>query len=91
MEHAHRTVADIEGPWEDSDFDSGLIERCKRAWAKPITKLNNQELATLLRQNIAVADLLPIARKRVRDQIDDDTEFFDGELREAVNHAERRL
>lgn len=91
MEQENRTVADIEGPWVDSDFESGLIERCKRAWTKPISGLTNQELATLLRQNIAVVEILPTAKKRITHQIDDDSEIFDGELQEAITNAEKRF
>ena len=61
------TIASLEGPWVDPDFDSGLIERCRNAWNKPLKELSNQELATLLRQKIAVQHLLPIARQRIAD------------------------
>ena len=81
------SLSDLLGPWIDSDRNTGLIERCKNAWSKPLRDLSREELATLLRQRIAVEHLLPIAKKRLKDGIDDDTEMFDGELQEAVEYA----
>src|SRR6195256_4788305 len=59
------SVADLLGPWADPDWDSGLIDRCRTAWGKPLRDLTNQEMATLLRQRVAVEHILPLARKRV--------------------------
>jgi len=78
------SVSDIVGEWKDPDFESGLIERCKNAWKKPISDLTNEEMATYLRQDIAVKEILPLARERVSKGYDDDTEMFDGELKEIV-------
>ena len=83
------SIADILGPWVDSDWESGLTERCKRAWNKPLQQLTNQELATLLRQDIATDRILPIAEKRIRRAVDDNTEIYDGELEEAVRSRRR--
>lgn len=81
------SLAYLIGPWIDSDWNSGLIERCKNAWGKPLRDLSREELATLLRQRIAVEHLLPIAKKRLEEGIDDDTEMFEGELHEAIEYA----
>jgi len=83
------SVADILGPWIEPDRDSGLIERCRNAWNKPLRELTNQELATLLRQRVAVDHILPIASRRVLDGVDDDTEIYDGELKNAVDDASK--
>jgi hypothetical protein len=85
------SIADILGPWGEPDWDSGLTARCRAAWDKPLRDLSREELATLLRQRFAVEHLLPIARKRLADGIDDDTEMFDGELQEAVDYASRAI
>jgi hypothetical protein len=79
-----KSLFDIIGPWVDPNFESGLIERCRNAWNKPINKLTNEELATLIRQNIAIDYILPIAERRLEDGIDDDTEMYEGELEEVV-------
>lgn len=89
MRSEHLTLSEIIGPWKDPNFESGLIKRCRNAWCKPVESLSNQELATCLRQNIAIAHLIPIAKKRVEDRIDDDTEIYDGELAAAIDSAER--
>ena len=78
------SIADIVGPWIEPEWDSGLIERCRFAWSKPLRDLTNEELATLLRQRIATEHLVPIATKRIEDGYDDDTEMYEGELAEAI-------
>ena len=83
------SIADLLGPWVEPDWDSGLIERCRNAWSKPLRDLTNQELATLLRQRFAVEQLLPIASQRVLDGFDDDTEIDDGELERAIEYARK--
>lgn len=83
------SVADILGPWVEPNWDSSLIDRCKRAWSKPLQDLSREELATLLRQRIAGEHVLPVARQRVQNGIDDDTEMYDGELEAAIEHASR--
>ena len=85
------SVADILGPWVEPDWNSGLIARCREAWNKPLRDLSREELATLLRQRFAVEHLLPVARKRLADGIDDDTEMFDGELQEAIDYASKAI
>ena len=85
------SVKDVEGEWEDSDFDSGLIQRCKNAWDKPLPDLTNEEMATFLRQKIAVTHILPLAEQRIRDSVDDDTEMFEGELKEVVDRLRKNI
>jgi len=85
------SVADILGPWVDPDSDSGLIARCRKAWNKPLRDLSSEELATFLRQRFAVEQLLPVAKKRLEDGIDDDTEMFDGELQQAIEYASKAI
>lgn len=89
MSADNRSIADLLGPWVQPDWNSGLIERCRIAWNKPLRDLSREELATLLRQRIAVEHLLPIARHRLEHGIDDDTEMYDGELESAVEYASR--
>lgn len=81
-----RALNQIVGPWVDPGFDSGLITRCREAWEKPIDTLSRMELATLIRQGIAVEELLPIARNRIQ-ETDDDTECFKGELELAIKNV----
>jgi hypothetical protein len=84
-----RTLSEILGPWQEPDFKSGLIARCREAWVKPIGSLSREELTTLLRQKIAVDHLVPIAKEKISAGIDDDTEQYEGELAAAIEHAQR--
>lgn len=81
------SVSDVLGPWVETDWESGLIDRCRQAWNRPLKDLSNEELATLLRQNIAVEHVLPIAKHRVQNRIDDKTLKYDGELEAAIEYA----
>jgi hypothetical protein len=81
------TVADVEGPWVEPDFDSGLIDRCRRGWNTPVGELTNVLLATYLRQKIALSIVVPEARKRVAADFTDGTEQYDEELENALKSA----
>jgi hypothetical protein len=81
------SVANVLGPWVEPDWDSGLIDRCRRAWSKPLRDLSREELATLLRQRIALEQVLPVAKQRLRDRMDDGTEIYEGELEDAIEYA----
>jgi hypothetical protein len=80
-------VADVEGPWVDTAFDTNLIARCKQAWNVPVHQLTNTMLATFLRQRIGLRVVIPEAQKRVDSHFTDDTEMFDEELAEALQSA----
>ena len=68
-----------------------MIDRCRTAWGKPLRDLTNQEMATLLRQRVAVEHILPFTRKRVESSVDDNTEIYDGELKAAIQDASNAI
>ncbi len=80
-----KSVADIEGPWCDPNFDSGLILRCKRYWTTPVSELTNEIVATYLRQKIALEIMIPEAQIRLNSGVDDDCELYEGELADALS------
>jgi hypothetical protein len=84
------TLVKILGPWQQPDFESGLITRCRDAWDKPLETLSNLELVTCLQQDLAIDHVIPVARKRLQDAVDDDSEMFEGQLAEAVADAEKK-
>lgn len=84
---SHQSVADVEGPWVDPNFDAGLIERCRRNWSVPVRELTNEILATYIRQKIGLSVVVPEARKRLAAGFDDESELYDGELANAVAHV----
>ncbi len=79
-----KSLEEIEGVWEEPESPSGLVLRCHEARKKPIDRLSDLELATLLNQDIGVQHILPEAIRRVAHNQPDDTEMFEGQLKEAV-------
>jgi len=79
-----RSLEQLEGAWPEPQDPTGLVLRCHAARKKPIDQLSKLELATLLNQDIGVKHILPEAVRRLSQNRPDDTEYFDGQLREAV-------
>jgi hypothetical protein len=80
-------VSDILGPWS-GDAPTGLIQRCREAWDTPLESLNDLMVATFLNQNIATKHLLIEAKRRMKDQERDESEYFDGQLLEAIERLQ---
>ena len=78
-----QSIEQLEGVWPEPESPTGLVLRCHAARKKPIDELSDLELATLLNQDIGVQHILPEAIRRLEGR-PDDTEYFDGQLREAV-------
>src|SRR5258708_9936209 len=74
----------LEGVWPEPESPTGLILRCHAARKKPMDHLSDLELATLLNQEIGVRHIIPQALRRLAQNLPDDTEYFDGQLKEAV-------
>lgn len=74
----------MEGVWPEPKDPTGLVLRCHAARKKPIDQLSDLELATLLNQDIGVKHILPEAVRRLSQNRADDREYFDGQLKEAV-------
>ncbi|MBC3807666.1 hypothetical protein H8K52_09955 [Undibacterium seohonense] len=79
-----RSVADVAGAWVDPDFESSLIERCRKNWNVPVGEISNYVLSTFIRQRIALALVIPEAKRRLAAGFVDDTELYDDELANAV-------
>jgi hypothetical protein len=79
-----QSLEQLEGAWPEPEAPTGLVLRCHAARKKPINQLSDLELATLLNQGIGVEHILPEAVRRVAQDGPDETEYFDGQLREAV-------
>ena len=90
MKTSNLSIADLLGPWADSAFESGLIERCRRAWNKPLRESTNGELAMFLSQKIAVNHLLLVAKTRLENCEDGETEMYDGQLKKIVEELDRK-
>jgi hypothetical protein len=83
------SVADVLGPWKECDFDSGLIQRCRRYWSVPVSDLPNEVLATFLRQKIAVELIASEVKRRIAEDFHDDTEMYDKELENALKSIDK--
>ena len=83
----HLSVADVQGCWVEPDFDSSLIQRCRKNWSVPVTEISNYVLATFIRQRIALSLVVPEARRRISAGFTDDTELYDEELSVAVSEV----
>jgi hypothetical protein len=84
-----KSLEELDGVWAEPESPSGLVLRCHAARKKPIDELSDLELATLLEQDIGVEHVLSEAIRRLHANQPDGTEFFDGQLREAVDGAAR--
>jgi hypothetical protein len=79
-----QSLEQLEGTWPEAESPTGLILRCHAARKKPIDQLSFLELATLLNQDIGVKHILHEAVRRLAQTRPDDTEYYDGQLQEAV-------
>jgi hypothetical protein len=91
MDNARKCVADIEGAWVNSNFESGLIESLQRNWSVPIAELSNGALAQFLRQRIALSVIAEEARRRIKAGFDDGSEMYGGQLAQALKDANDRV
>lgn len=80
------TVSSLVGPWS-GDTSTGLTARCKNAWDIPLQELSDLMVATFLNQGIAASQMTIEAQRRLQSQERDGTEYFDGQLLEALTNA----
>jgi len=83
----NQTIAILVGPWQ-GNAHTGLMQRCKAAWDTPLVNLDDLMVATFLNQDIAVAQVLAEARRRLKTQARDGSEYFDGQLLEATKRVQ---
>ncbi|WP_456021703.1 hypothetical protein [Pseudomonas protegens] len=81
------SVADLLGPWNGDD-PTGLMQRCRTSWDTPLESLSDLMIATFLNQKIAEKQMLIEAKYRVDKHQPDGTEYFDGQLVEAVQRTQ---
>lgn len=83
------TVAKLLGPWS-GDAPTGLTQRCREAWDTPIEQLSDLMVATFLNQDVAFEHMLIEAKRRIVADERDDTEYFDGQLLEAMKRVPKQ-
>ena len=85
-----RCVADFEGDWSQPDYESGLIERCRRYWTTPIHELPDVMIATYMNQKFALPPMQNEAQRRLDNGLCDDSELYEGQLRDALERSRQQ-
>ncbi|WP_411385246.1 hypothetical protein [Pseudomonas sp. MPB03] len=83
------TVSNLLGPWR-GDSPTGLMQRCREVWDTPLENLSDLMVATFLNQNIAVTQMLIEAKRRIKEPERDGSEYFEGQLLEAMKRVQSR-
>lgn len=81
------TVSNFLGPW-CGDSPTGLMLRCRAVWDTPLANLTDLMVATFLNQDIAVTQMLIEAKRRIKEQERDGSEYFEGQLLEAMKRVQ---
>lgn len=84
-----KSVSSIVGPWQ-GNVSTGLTQRCRDNWEMSLSELSDLMVATFLNQQIAVVEMLEEAESRLKRTERDDTEYFEGQLLEALTGAKER-
>lgn len=84
-----KSVSTIVGPWQ-GDASTGIMQRCRDNWEMSLSELSDLMVATFLNQQIAVVEMLEEAESRMKRAERDDTEYFEGQLLEALTEAKER-
>lgn len=80
------TVANLLGPWE-GEVSTTLMQRCRDDWDTPMHELSDLMVATFLSQQIAASWMVIEAKRRLNLEPRDETEYFDGQLAEALQNS----
>lgn len=84
------SVSSTMGPWE-GEAATGLMRRCRDSWEVPLGDLSDLMVATYMSQQIAEVKMCEEAEFRLKNKERDDTEYFDGQLQEALVDARKRV
>lgn len=81
MIRSNKSIEELENDyWEDSDFDSYVVQTCQKARKKPISQLSDEEIRLLIGQKIGLKYLIPIALSIVKENLFVEITFFEGDL-----------
>lgn len=83
------SVSTIMGPWQ-GDATTGLMQRCRDSWEISLCDLSDLMVAIYLNQQIAEIKMSEEADFRLKNKERDVTEYFDGQLMEALVDARKR-
>ena len=81
MVKSNKSIEELENDyWEDSDYDSYVVQTCQKARKKPISQLSEEEIRLLIGQKIGLKYLIPIALSIVSENPFAEITFFEGDL-----------
>lgn len=81
----NKTLEELEGQeWEETDFNTHLIDTCLKLRKKPIAKFTVEDLRIMIGQKLGLDYLIPLALEVIDDDILADGDFYPGDLLEAV-------
>ena len=81
----NKTLEEFEGQeWEESDFNTHLIDTCLKLRKKPIAKFTVEDLRIMIGQKLGLDYLIPLALEVIDDDILANGDFYPGDLLEAV-------
>lgn len=81
MIRSNKSIEELENDyWEDSDYDSYVVQTCQKARKKPISQLSEEEIRLLIGQKIGLRYLIPIALSIVGENPFAEITFFEGDL-----------
>lgn len=66
------------------------MQRCRDSWEMPLSERSDLMVATFLNQQVAVVEMLKEAESRLKRTERDDSEYFEGQLLEALTEAKKR-
>ena len=66
--------------WQETDFPTGLVERCFRYRKIPISDLTPAQLRTLIGQQIGLKYLVPLALKALEQNLLTEADLYEGDL-----------
>jgi hypothetical protein len=83
------SVCAVMGSWQGNAL-TGLMQHCRDYWEVPLCDLPDLMVATFLNQEIAGPQMREEAEYRLKNKERDDTEYFDGQLLEALVNSRNR-
>lgn len=76
-----KSIEELENDyWEDSDFNSYVVETTQNARKKPVSQLSDEEIRLLIGQKIGLKYLIPIALSLISKDLLVEVTFYKGDL-----------
>jgi CDI immunity proteins len=84
-----RSLQDLEGvDWGEPNYESSLVIECHRLRRLPLKDFKVENLQRMIRQQIGLPFLVPLALRELRERPHADGDLYEGALLNAVLHIE---